>query len=200
MSAVRPGRIARKTQQSGFTMVEVLVTFVILAIGILGIVTLLVTSKSSEFEAAQRARAVHLAEELVEKIRSNPRAVLAYETGMTHSVSGSEPSPNCNTSACTTPAQLAAWDLWIWRRALEGNDVSIGATPTAGLQEAGGCIEFFPHGSYARTGQLRVHVQWTGLLDTGSGLTSAGDFCGPSGELALRRAVVATTFIVDPTE
>src|SRR6056297_3968080 len=100
MSAARPERRRHALpREAGFTMIEALVTFVVLAIGVLGIVTLMTTSKTAQHEASQRARAVAMADSMLERIRENPAALTSYLRGPGNPLGNgsiaSEPSPNC---------------------------------------------------------------------------------------------------------
>jgi len=208
--AQRRSPITGGEKQSGFTMIEVLITFVVLAIGVLGIVSLLVGSKTSQFEAMQRSRAISIADTIVERIRSNPQGMATYNIGLTPRGTGtapSEPSPNCTGISVCTAAQLATHDLWQWDQLLRGAAVTItsgGSTEdVGGLPEVGGCITFAPNAGKLRTGQLTVLIQWRGLqstfdgVDATTGIVCIGD---PAGDDENRRQIVVNTFVADQTE
>lgn len=212
MLVVNSGDAPRTGPEGGFTLIEVLITFVILAVGVLGIVSLLSVSKTSEYEAVQRARAVNMADGMLERIRNNPGVPASYVTGLTNSIPAdvdspsTEPSPNCQTAACT-PVQLAAHDLWIWEQVLIGSTVTIteedaSVTEISGLSEPRGCITFTPWGTLANSGQLSVLVQWRGLQESTDGLAGGEPACGTvaTGEEAFRRRVTVSTFVIDETE
>ena len=57
--------------QRGFSLVEVMVALFVLSIAMLGIAGLQITSKRANFEAVQRTTATLLAQEFLERIRSN---------------------------------------------------------------------------------------------------------------------------------
>jgi type IV pilus assembly protein PilV len=198
-------------RHGGFTLIEVLVTFVILAVGVLGIVSLLSVSKTSEYEAVQRARAVTMADGMLERIRNNPGGLLDYVTDLTAIKYGnpsSEPSPNCTDDICLLPRDLALHDLWAWQQVLLGTDVTVTneetpVTRPAGLAEARGCIAFVPREPWERSGQLSVLVQWRGLQASTDGVAADEVVCG-DGEAAgsddYRRQVTVSTFVIDGTE
>ena len=74
-------RCKGRSSQRGFTLIEALITFVILSIGLLGIAGLQALSKTSQHQSIQRTRAVGLAEALVERIAALPEThpnVLAF--------------------------------------------------------------------------------------------------------------------------
>ena len=78
-SATRKSHWAGSRVQSGFTLIEALVTAFILAVGIMGIVSLLSLSKVSQHESIQRTRAVVLADDILERIRRNPAGMSVYD-------------------------------------------------------------------------------------------------------------------------
>ena len=208
MSAAHNRSSAVVVAPSGFTMIEVLVTFVILAVGVLGVVSLLASSKTSEYESVQRARAITMADGMLEKIRGNPQALSTtpgYNIGTGNPLDGAvyatEPAPNCLTASCS-PAQLANHDLWAFERALEGASVTVGGDNTSGLIDPRACITFTPWGPHANSGQISVLIQWDGLQETGDGVIAGGVVCGgdPAGTDPTRRSIVVSSFVVDQTE
>lgn len=188
----------------GFTLIEVLVTFVVLSIGLLGIVSLQALSKTSQHQGIQRTRAVAIADGLLEKIRINPAGLTTYAFGSTPLGGGSlgtEPSPDCTSAVCT-PTEMATHDLWVWEQALDGTAVTDdGGTATAGLINPRACVIFTATGGKTSTGLLQVLVQWSGLRETIDAVQS-GDVDGRCGGAAaggdkFRRKVTASTFVID---
>lgn len=190
--------------QTGFTLIEALIAFVILSVGLLGIVSLQALSKQSQHQAVQRARAISMADSIVERIRINPGGLVTYNIGLTPLGGGtvsSEPTPNCRTATCT-PTELATHDLWEWEQALDGAMVKAGTANTSGLIEPKGCIVFNPAPGKLRTGLVNVLVQWRGLNRSLDAVQSGEDICG--GALAaadeFRRKVSINTFVIDEQE
>ena len=68
----------REATESGFTLVEVLVVLVVLAVGLLGGVALLLTGLRASRVAILQTRAANLAADLGERIRANRAAGAAY--------------------------------------------------------------------------------------------------------------------------
>src|SRR5690242_253194 len=100
-------------QNSGFSLVEVLVALVVLGVGLLGMASLYVTTLQANGTAISRTQAVNLATDLAERIRANPngKANYAPATAPTAAI-------GCYTGVVTncTPAQIASDDLFIWRQ------------------------------------------------------------------------------------
>ena len=199
-----PARKSVAARQSGFTLIEVLVAFLILSIGLLGVVALIVQSKVSQHQAVQRTRAVALADEMIERIRINPAQIETYNIGLNpvgENTDTPEPTPNCATNTCS-PEQMAVHDLWSWEQALQGQAATIDGAAADGLVMPRGCIVFEPAASRARTGQLTVIVEWRGLVETSDALEEGDDNCGgeSAGDDRYRRQVAVNTFVIDETE
>jgi len=73
-------RILERTvhTQRGFTLLEVMITLVVFAIGMLGMAAMQVISKKNNFDAAQRTAATALAYDIVERMRANPTQLVEY--------------------------------------------------------------------------------------------------------------------------
>lgn len=94
-----------REQNKGFTVVEVIVAMVVLAIGLLGMASLVMTSMQSNQGAYLRSQASMLAGDMAERIRANRGQAISY-------VSNSQPgAESCSTC---TPAQQANADLYQW--------------------------------------------------------------------------------------
>lgn len=199
-----PARKSMAARQSGFTLIEVLVAFLILSIGLLGVVGLIVQSKVSQHQAVQRTRAVALADEMIERIRINPAQIETYNIGLDPVGANNdtpEPSPNCATNTCS-PEQMAVHDLWSWEQSLQGQAATIDGEAADGLVTPRGCIVFEPAASRERTGQLTVIVEWRGLVETSDALEEGDENCGgeSAGEDKYRRQVAVNTYVIDETE
>jgi type IV pilus assembly protein PilV len=109
----QPGIHGRRPgSEAGFTMVEVMVALVVLAIGLLGIAALLLKSLQSGRTAIYRTQAVNLAADLADRIRMNRTAQAAYGTLF---ADGEAVVASCDTTGGCSDADLASTDLSRWK-------------------------------------------------------------------------------------
>ncbi|MES9884066.1 MAG: type IV pilus modification protein PilV [Sedimenticola sp.] len=195
-------------RERGTTMLEVLISVVILSIGLLGVAGLQGVSKRTNHQAHQRSIATHLVDGIIERIRANPTAAASYHTGTTNFLgskvsAASEPSPNCSTGACTK-AQLAAHDLWGWEQEIDGAAITYGNddTKAGGLLNPKGCIIFTVSTGKTNTGLLSVIVNWEGMTDISDAVATGGTVCGDvaANSDRSRRQHTVNTFVYDTTE
>src|SRR5690242_12360303 len=69
---------APRTRNRGFSMIEVLASLVIIQVGLLGLVGTELMAQQAESEAYQRAQAVILLNDMVERINANRGSVSCY--------------------------------------------------------------------------------------------------------------------------
>jgi type IV pilus assembly protein PilV len=95
-------------RNAGFTLIEAMVALVVLAVGMLGIAGLYVTTLRSGGSAIYRMQAVNLATDLADRIRANRGANVAYAGGGANN--------NCYGAGAVdcVPAAMAANDLLVW--------------------------------------------------------------------------------------
>ncbi len=105
-------------RQQGFSLIEALVAFLILSVGMLGIASLQTMSLKSGHTAAMRTVAVMKVEEILESMRSNPSALLSYSAGTGDMGVDNGCSQTGVAAATCTPAQMAVDELFRWKRSL----------------------------------------------------------------------------------
>jgi type IV pilus assembly protein PilV len=105
---------------NGFTLVEVMVTMVIMSVGLLGMAGLQITGLKSTSGAGNRTSAAILVSDLAERMRGNTTAV---DNNVFLDVDSSDDIDYCAAyhngtiavaAVSCTPAQLAAFDLNAW--------------------------------------------------------------------------------------
>ncbi len=110
-----------QTRQRGFTLVEVLVSVVILSIGVLGAVGMQAASLQSNREVRYQVIAASMARELAEKMRGNHVIAIKpavadnpylLDTTLSASSTLTAPTPNCYSASCPTGLNVAAWDIY----------------------------------------------------------------------------------------
>src|SRR5260221_625731 len=70
----RPGM----SREAGFSLLEVLVAMLVLVIGLLGLAGMQVTAQQAELESYQRAQALVLLGDIVDRVNTNRKAVTCY--------------------------------------------------------------------------------------------------------------------------
>ena len=105
--------MANLRRESGFSMVEVLVALVVLAIGLLGIAALYLNSLQSGRTAIYRTQAINLAADLADRIRMNRTAQAAYDTAFADAEAA---VAACETVGGCTDVDLASTDLANWKQ------------------------------------------------------------------------------------
>jgi len=170
----------------GVTMIEVLVSVLILTVGLLGVAGLQARMQTAEIEAFQRAQAIVLLQDMVDRINANRIDAVNY-------VSPSDPLGTGSTLDCTAPGtNVALKDKCEWSSALTGSaeTKTVGGAKIGAMNEARGCITN-PVASMPR--EMVVAVVWQGIVPT---VVPAATSCG-SGNAAygsdgkLRRAMIA---------
>jgi len=149
--------IHNKAKQTGMTFIEVLIALVIMVTGILGAVAMQATAKKGSFDAMQRSLASSLAQDIIERMRSNDATALANYVGTDYGVSlNGVPGKRCKSSGglCTV-AEMATNDKYEWELALMGADVKKGVNNVGGLVDARACVN-------VNNNAVTVVITWEG--------------------------------------
>lgn len=104
----------------GFTLLEVLISMIVLAIGLLGMAALHANSLKNTLSAYHRSQATQLTYDMADRIRANQLEAGNYPT-VTATAQAS-----CTTTATCSPSAMAQNDLYEWNTAInsifpEGN-------------------------------------------------------------------------------
>lgn len=104
-----------RKDQTGFTLMEVLIAVLILSIGLLGLASLQANGLRNNFSSYARSQAVILANDMADRMRAN----LTEAVAGTYNVSATVASPpDCAAAACNT-AQMASYDIAAWFTSLQ---------------------------------------------------------------------------------
>jgi type IV pilus assembly protein PilV len=137
------------SRQRGATLIESLVSLVILAIAVIGMLGVQVRTLMETNTAAGRTQAMLLIEDLSERIKANPGGYGAL-SDYTFTEASTPPAASCNTTPCNSTA-LANWDKTQWLANLKAT------MPNAKVET------FISQNNNAVTGnrQLGVLIGWT---------------------------------------
>lgn len=155
-------------------MVEVLVTTLIVAFGLLGLAGLQMKLQTSEMESYQRAQALVLLSDMSERIAANNSNASSYVSGSTIGTGDSAPA-SCTALA----AGSAARDLCEWSNELKGAaETKAGAGNIGAMIGARGCITQVQAPNSASgvclPGIYQVAVAWQGLVKTAAPAITCG--------------------------
>lgn len=153
--------IPSKRIQSGATLLEVLVTVIILSFGLLGLAGLQMKTRSVEMESYQRSQAMVILNDMVNRLQMNRERASEYVT--TSAVGGGD------TESCEGQTG-AQFDLCEWANALRGAAETTGAVKLGAMIGARGCITEIEPPVYTsgacHSGVYEITVAWQGLAKT----------------------------------
>lgn len=136
--------------QRGTSMIEVLVTIVILTFGLLGLVGLQTKLQVSEMEAYQRTQALILLQDMANRIATNRISAATYVTGADAPLGAGMTCPTTNTTRQQT-------DAGEWCDALQGAAETAGTSKIGAMIGGRGCVESLG------SGEFLVTVAWQGM-------------------------------------
>ena len=169
---------------AGFTLIEVLITFLIVTVGLLGLAALQAQTLKNQLESYQRLQASMLVSDMVTRIRLNPTAAIgnSYPAGAAY---GTDARP----ADCASTRALA--DICEWHDLISGVSVSSGGVDVGAPILARGCISS-PDTSGDGT-VITVSVAWQGLAPA----NTPGNTCGVGayGDDELRRVIYRQVWI-----
>ena len=179
--------------QRGTTMIEVLVTMVILAFGLLGLIGLQGKMQLASFEAYQRAQAVVLLTDMVDRLNANR---LTADNFVSASVFGTGLTDASPCPAAVGPAR----DQCEWSVALKGASETLSSANIGAIAGARGCIARIqaPDATpgVCAPGIYLVTVAWQGMNSSVAPSATCGT--GLYGSEPLRRAISARVVVGKP--
>jgi len=179
----------RRRFAGGVSLLEVLMSVVVVSVGALSATSMQMLSKRNNWEATQRLLATHLASTLAERLRADnsPEALAAY-VQIAGTTVGMErvkdalgidcnngdamccPEPGNAASCCLeeddacTPVQVARVALWQWEQMLDGGmeQNPDGTTSAGGLDRPTACLT--SEGPAGTAGFYSVTIAFRGTL------------------------------------
>lgn len=183
---IRPRQSAHR--QRGTSMIEVLISIIIVVVGLLGLAGLQSRATLAEMESFQRAQALVLLQDMVDRLNANRKLGMSYVTadpvnaayGTGQTVQACGAMTGVNRDKCE------------WTNALLGAAETQGGTAIGAMLNARGCVIAQ---SATMPRRFQVAVVWQGLNPTVSpAVTDCGRGHYGTGDLS-RRAVTATVTI-----
>jgi len=167
-----------RVRQTGFSMIEILVTLVILMFGLLGLAGVSSRANLAEMESYQRVQALQLLQDMSDRINANRKVAGCYSntaTGMQLGT-GYTGTPTCTLGTALQQARAVA-DLAEWDRLLKGQSEDLSGSKTGAMIGAVGCITL----DDAANNIYMVAVSWQGLAATHAPLLADGTTPFPCG-------------------
>ena len=157
-------------RQTGMAMLESLYSMAVLMVGMLGICGLQAKTQTSHFEAYQRAQALLLLDDVVNRINANRTAADCYAyTGATGTpylgANGTDHRVDNSCAAVAGTIQtraIAQNGMADWDQLLQGAaEIDGGGASRGAMIDARGCISFD-----AVTDMYTVAIAWQGMMPT----------------------------------
>lgn len=121
-------------KQAGFNLIEALLAFLILSIGLLGVAGLQTTAVKASQTAMLKSVAITKVSEIIERIRANSAApITAYELprGTVGIDKGCDTRSASILAAQCSPADLASNDLYLWEKSLTNGGLPDNSDPAS---------------------------------------------------------------------
>lgn len=158
-------RRSARPPSRGFSLIEVLVTILILVIGLLGLFGMQSRASVVEMEAYQRAQALALLKDMESRIRTNRAQfdaafTAAYADVAKPLVFGTDSSVDCNG------ATAAKREVCQWSQVLLGAAETLSAAPATQVGAvigARGCVMALPAPTNAAISEFFIVVVWQGI-------------------------------------
>ncbi len=146
-----------RNRQRGLGLIEVLISIAVIAVGILGSLSMQLSAKRVNHEAVQRSQASALAMDLLERMRVNPDSMAGYVSTWKHGDAIAAAGTDCVAATCSSAA-MAAYDLEQWLEAVSGENeqrdvTGGGAEAIGGLTSPSVCVS-------AASGFVTVALAW----------------------------------------
>lgn len=195
------------SSNAGFSLMEVLISMVIIALGLLGLAGMQVRMQQAEFESYQRSQALVLLYDMVERIqgqRTAARNCFAFTTNNTDGTpyvgTGMNAPTGCASGGTAADNAMADSSIAEWDGLLDGAAETSSGTAVGAMIGARGCVHYDAASEFAAqpgTGIYTVMVAWQGQAKTaiptnvdGTTIHCADNLYGDE----MQRRVISTSF------
>lgn len=173
---IRMNRPRRVAAQRGAAMIEVLISMLIVAFGILGMFGMQTQATVSQLESYQRAQALVLVKDMAQRMEANRTQIADYVAADIGTGTATD---------CTLETTTAARDKCQWGALLQGAAEVLNGNKVGAMIGARGCIN--RPDPVAAPQVYMVAVVWQGLRESGAPTVACGKDAYDSE--ATRRAV-----------
>ena len=173
---------ARRSASAGFSLLEVLISMLIVVVGLLGLAGIQARAQIAELESYQRAQALVLLYDMMDRINNSRTTAPCYvittdtATGAPYFGDGATATAACSLSNPSDQAMAIA-SMNAWNDQLQGASEKKGAAATkvGAMIGARGCVSYDTTTEYinatsganvAGTGEYTIAVSWQGMADT----------------------------------
>jgi type IV pilus assembly protein PilV len=136
----------------GTSLIEVLISMLVVAFGLLGLAGLQTRLHAAEMEAYQRSQALVLLDDMASRITTNRKLAASYVTTAANPLGAGITCPVLGATPTRQQIDTAAWCV-----ALQGAAETVGGANAGAMIGGRGCVESLPNNEYF------VTVAWQGL-------------------------------------
>lgn len=167
-----------KSNQIGFTLIEVLISVFVLALGVIGVAGMQLIALRTSQQSAIQSVAAQLATEMADRMRANPEQMklgdsdnpyLKVSYNSTTDTDPVAPGKMCYTEKCSS-TELAAFDIYGWKNrvktALPGGRAAICRDSTP-WDNAIGALSWTCNAGGSNTSMV-IKIGWQGKNPDGS--------------------------------
>jgi type IV pilus assembly protein PilV len=157
----------KRNAVAGFTLIEVLISLLIVTLGLLGLAGMQAVAQRAEMDSYQRAQALVLAQDMVDRLNANRKVAGCYAftaaAGSPYAGTGAS-APTCTAvfGTATQRAQANA-DMLAWHNLLTGAAEALSGNQVGAMVGARGCVIL---DTTVTPNVYRVQVAWQGLVPT----------------------------------
>lgn len=184
-----------RTASRGVSMIEVLVTIMIVTVGLLGAAGMQSRLQIAEIESYQRAQAIVLLQDMVDRVSANRKDTASYVTSAltpayigNSATAGTEVTFAWDCTASPPTITQAQKDLCEWSKLVFGASETLGGNKVGAMNGGRGCIELT---AATMPREALVSVAWQGITPTKAPDAALTCASGQYGNELNRRVITA---------